>query len=381
VSDAAEQLGLKPFRLPLAINYARAPGRNRCIGCSTCDCYPCAISAKNDVSSVLLPELLAQGLRLAPHHAVIRLHVQGKRIAAVECVNTRTGERVSYSAAHVVLAAGALATPHILLASGLAALNPAGDCVGRFLTRHCNAVVLGIFPRRLDPALEFHKQVGINDYYFGHESIAAPSGRLGTVQQILGPPPGLVELMLPRPITTLGLRLLDRMTGMIVIAADQPQYQNRVGLSNSTNRLGVAAATVHHQYTQRDRAARAVLIGVAKSILREAGAPVAFSVPVRTFSHALGTVRIGADTRRAPLTADGRFRGVDNLYVADGSALPTSAGVNPSLTIAAVALRTGCTLAGLPPQMAEPAPHSKRSALPVSSSRQLVPSIGSGDHV
>jgi choline dehydrogenase-like flavoprotein len=60
---------------------------------------------------------------------------------------------------------------------------------------------------------------------------------------------------------------------------------------------------------------------------------------------------MGDDPHSAPLNALGRLRGTENLYVTDGSALPTSAGVNPSLTIAAVALRTGCLLAGAEPQL------------------------------
>ena len=47
----------------------------------------------------------------------------------------------------------------------------------------------------------------------------------------------------------------------------------------------------------------------------------------------------------APLDAAGRYRGLENLYVMDGSALPTSGGVNPSLTIAANALRCAALLA------------------------------------
>jgi choline dehydrogenase-like flavoprotein len=54
---------------------------------------------------------------------------------------------------------------------------------------------------------------------------------------------------------------------------------------------------------------------------------------------------MGEDPRSAPLDRAGRFRGVPGLYVTDGSALPTSGGVNPSLTIAANALRVGTILA------------------------------------
>jgi choline dehydrogenase-like flavoprotein len=61
---------------------------------------------------------------------------------------------------------------------------------------------------------------------------------------------------------------------------------------------------------------------------------------------------MGVDARTAPLDERGRYRGVDNLYITDASALPRSAGVNPSLTIAANALRTGAGIAELSPPLA-----------------------------
>ena len=60
-----------------------------------------------------------------------------------------------------------------------------------------------------------------------------------------------------------------------------------------------------------------------------------------TFSHAVGSVRFGAEAEQSALDPACRMRGVDNLYVVDGSFMPTSGGVNPSLTIAANALRVG----------------------------------------
>jgi choline dehydrogenase-like flavoprotein len=60
---------------------------------------------------------------------------------------------------------------------------------------------------------------------------------------------------------------------------------------------------------------------------------------VATFSHGVGTVRMGKDPNTSALDADCRFRGLDNLTVVDAGAMPTSAAVNPSLTISALALR------------------------------------------
>jgi len=98
---------------------------------------------------------------------------------------------------------------------------------------------------------------------------------------------------------------------------------------------------VVHRYADRDLAARSFLAARAADVHRSAGALATYTHEIDTFSHALGTVRMGEDPETAPLDARGAFRGVERLYVADGSALPTSAGVNPSLTISANALRLG----------------------------------------
>ena len=68
---------------------------------------------------------------------------------------------------------------------------------------------------------------------------------------------------------------------------------------------------------------------------------------------------MGTRPDAAPLDGNGLYRGLDNLYVTDGSALPRSAGVNPSLTIAANALRIGSHLAG------RATPVRARRALPI----------------
>src|SRR5678815_5869378 len=82
-----------------------------------------------------------------------------------------------------------------------------------------------------------------------------------------------------------------------------------------------------------------------RRILRAAGAVAFYRHRIWTFSHAIGTARMGHDAKRAPLDPRGRFRGIANLTSTDASALPTSASVNPSLTISATALRAGTLLA------------------------------------
>lgn len=134
-------------------------------------------------------------------------------------------------------------------------------------------------------------------------------------------------------------------TGFIVIAEDQPRAQNRVTLADGRNRFGMPAAIITHQYHTRDLAARNALASVADRLLYDAGSVRNFRDDIKTFSHAVGTVRIGRDASRSPLDGWSAFRGLDNLYVTDGSILPRSGGVNPSLTIAAHALRAGEAIA------------------------------------
>jgi choline dehydrogenase-like flavoprotein len=358
VADAARSLGLRPFPLPLAINYAASNGRQACAACNTCDGFACFVHAKNDASAAI-PDLQRLGLRLEVNTMAVRLAVDGRRVTQVLCIDTRTLEPRRFEGRAVVAAAGALATPHLLLASGLDRVSPAGDAIGAYLMRHCNAVLMGYFLRRPAPGREFHKHIGIHDYYYGHPSIASPRGKLGCIQQFATPQAEYVLGMTGQWIArhTAGWRTLaargiaatllpgivEHISGMIAIAEDRPHARNRLALAaGPPGRFGMPPATITHRYDPRDLAARDALVGAARRILRRAGAmPVTFRYDIQTFSHAVGTVRLGPDPSRAPLDERGAFRGIDNLFVADGSALPRSGGVNPSLTIAANALRTG----------------------------------------
>jgi choline dehydrogenase-like flavoprotein len=341
---AVAELGYTPSRLPLAINQRAGP--RQCRACGTCDSYACAVGAKNDPAAAILPELLTRGLELRTGLVVTRIETAGRQVTSLLCFDRGAERWRRIRARAFVLAAGALATPHLLLASGLDRVNPAGHVVGCYLLRHCNAVVYGFFPRRLDGVETFHKQLVVTDLYHGHPGVSAPAGPLGVIQQVHPPPPGLIRDMLPRPFGSLVARAVPHMTGLVVIAEDQPRAENRITLDHGVrDRFGLPRGLVLHRHSDRDLAARGALVEAARRILRQAGAAAIYVHPIRTFSHAVGTVRMGDDAASAPLDRDGRFRGLNNLIVADASALPTSAGVNPALTIGANALRVGAALA------------------------------------
>lgn len=364
IADAARSLGLNPFQLPLAINYEEREGRAACVRCTTCDGFACAVGAKNDLATGILPHLVSRGLELRANAVVTRLVEEGGRIVAVEYVDRRGGERHRVQADQVVLAAGALASPHLVLASGLEGLSPAPHAVGRYLMRHRNSIVFGLFPSRTNRAAEFHKQVAIHDFYLG--APGGPPGKLGAIQQITAPGAGFVKSVLPAPWGQLVAPGMPYGLGMLTIAEDQPQVANGVAIDPTRpDRFGLPRLVVTHHYTRRDVAAGRTLLREAVRILRRAGALVYASYEIKTFSHAVGTLRMGGDPRTSVLDEHGRYRGVDNLWVADGSVLPTAGGVNPSLTIAACALRVGAHLAGTA--------HAVRAT----SSRRALPTLAS----
>ena len=346
MARAAESQGLHPFRLPLAINYAERETQRACIECDTCDTFPCAIEAKNDIEARVLRSLVERGLDLRPGSAVTEVIVEGQRCVGVSYVDQSSGARSTATADRIVLAGGALGSAQLLLASRLEELNPAGDAVGRYLTRHCSSISFGAFTWVPRHEGRYHKHIGLNDYYHGDPEGRAPPGPLGNIQQSQTPNLGTVREELSAVAAALLGPLVRRLTGLLVIAEDRPQYTNRVTLDRSeTNASGLPHLRVHHRYADRDLEARRFLGQRARALHRRAGALATYTHVIDTFSHVLGTVRMGADPESSPLDEAGRFRGVEHLYVADGSALPTAAGVNPSLTISANAHRVGDIIA------------------------------------
>jgi hypothetical protein len=208
--------------------------------------------------------------------------------------------------------------------------------------RHCSGVVIGIFGSRTNPEQVFHKEVSIADHYWGPEDGRLPEGPWGMIQGLQVPPPEYIAAMGRVPIGTIGAKTADRQIYMLCMAQDLPNPENRVVLDSSkADVYGAPIPRLFHRYSRRDRGARKALYNVAASVLRRAGALVRVRKPIDTFSHALGTCRFGSNPETAALDPWCRFFGVRNLFVVDSSFMPTSGGVNPSLTIAANALRVG----------------------------------------
>ncbi len=349
IYDAATKLGLHPFHIPMAINFRGDCGKGKCVLCHTCDHYLCKVEAKNDLAVVVLPEAISAGAKVLDDTRVVKINLSRGKAVSAETVDQRTGTRFEIKAKYIVLACGALGSPHLLLSSGIDRETLSGELIGRFLMRHANGVVSGIAAKKTNPENVFHKQIAIIDYYFGDpEKKKQPSGNWGLIQEIHTPGKGVMKANVPFGLKNMAAFMSDFLLNLLCIAEDQPQYANRVFIDiSSKDKFGMPALRVYHRYTKRDIEARNALYSVAKKILLAAGALPVYCFHIDTFSHAIGTCRFGENSSSSVLDPECRVWGIKNLFVLDGSFMPSGGSVNPSLTIAANALRVAKILADM----------------------------------
>ena len=121
-------------------------------------------------------------------------------------------------------------------------------------------------------------------------------------------------------------------------------------LPNPESRVTLRGGQIVLDWKRSNWAAHLALVARLKQVLRRAGYPITLSKAFdrRTPSHQCGTARMGVDPAASVVDPMCKAHDLENLYIVDASVLPTSAAVNPSLTIAALALRTAEHLGALP---------------------------------
>ena len=338
--DAATKLGLHPFYIPMAINFTGKCNNTQCILCNTCDHYLCKLQAKNDLAVSVLPKAIGHGAIVLDNHRAIKINFSKNKAQSVEIINQTTGNRYTIRCKYLILAAGPIATPHLLLSSGIESASSATQHIGHNLMRHINGVVSGVVPYIANPDNSLAKRVAIADYYFGDSSGKnSPKGNWGIIQDIATPGKGVIKANAPFGLKNIAATFSQFLINQLVIAEDIPQYTNRVYCADSRDIFGMPNIAIFHRYHPRDIAARNALYKVAKRILMQAGAKIFYYMPIVTFSHALGTCRMGKNKNLSAVNPECRLWDITNCYITDASVLPTGGSVNPSLTIAANALR------------------------------------------
>lgn len=336
--------GLHPYHLPMACDYTA--------GCTTCQTYLCPQPCKNDSArNCVLPAVAEHGAELLAEARVVHLEADRMGVRRVICDHP-TG-RLALTAKVVVLAAGALATPVLLLNSRSGdwprGLANGSDMVGRNLMRHLLDPI-ELWPQPGSQITAANKEIGLNDFYF------YDGQKYGTVQSFGSIPP--MEWLINRPgAQAKALRLMRPavrrvyetfFTGGLILAAmmeDLPYLDNRVLVSDRSGADGRQRMRIQYRLHPNEIQRHETFLRMFKDVLK----------PFRTRSlgsgkensnvgHVCGTCRFGIDPATSVLDSHNRAHEVDNLYVVDTSFFPSSAGLNPSLTVAANALRVATHL-------------------------------------
>ncbi|MCB2198453.1 GMC family oxidoreductase [bacterium] len=327
LTHAMRKEGLNPFHLPLAIDFST------CLHCPTCPGYLCPTGARSSsLHQAIDPAIKDHGAELWTETEAVELVESKGRIRRVRLRNHRTGDEQEISAETVVLGSGALGTAALLLKSGVVNRS---DQVGRNYMYHTGAVAAGVFLKPQGSADRFSKQVGFTDDYFG---LPDYPHKLGYAQVL--PVPGPLSLMQESPVLLpeqAARKVYERTVTLAGTVEDLPQEGNRVTLG----RDGVVQ--LDHSFHRYDIERSHVFLGRLRRVMKRAGASYVVGMTgdkddVHT-AHQVGTARFGNDPDTAVLDRDCRVFGTDNLYVVDGSFMPTSLGVGPALTIIANAMR------------------------------------------
>jgi len=352
VARAHNQLGWHWWPGPNAI--ATRPYRRlrACVQRATC-LWGCVDGAKGTFDKTHWPDALEAGVRLELGARVRRIVVDGGGLVSGAEYVDREGVEHFQPARVTLLGANGIGTPRLLLLSatdshrdGLA--NSSG-LVGKRLMMHPFATVVGLFDEPLGSwqgpwgqhihSLEFYESDARRGFVRGAKWGLQPTG--GPVSMTRAYPWGYEPVWGAGYHDTVARRL-GRSAMWGIIAEDLPEEANQVVLDPSlTDSDGIAAPKVVYRLSTNSRRLLDFHQERARESLEAAGAYDTVIAPLirATGWHLLGTAKMGEDPATSVVDGFGRSHDIANLYIIDGSVWPTSAGMNPTATIAALALR------------------------------------------
>ncbi|MGH9485160.1 MAG: GMC oxidoreductase, partial [Terriglobales bacterium] len=135
------------------------------------------------------------------------------------------------------------------------------------------------------------------------------------------------------------MELYNHQVGLKMVGEMLPDERNRVTLADEKDQYGLRVARITYSWGENDRALIQHALGQMHASLTAVGAANIFRQEDDT-NHLAGTARMGSDPAVSVVNGDCRSWDIPNLWICDGSIFPTTGGVNPSLTITSVALRT-----------------------------------------
>jgi choline dehydrogenase-like flavoprotein len=325
-------------------------GRAKCINLAHCT-SGCAQGAKASTDITYWPAAIRAGVELRTRCRVREITVNENGMASGVVYYDTNGREVFQPAEVVIVACNGVGTPRLLLNSASAkfpnGIANSSGLVGRNLMFHPYARTFGYFEEELDGNRGPGNCIWSQEFYETDRSRGFVRGYTfefnrgqGAINAAIH---GLETGRIPWGDAHHDAyrKLFRHRTGMVAICEDLPEEHNRVTLDpvlKDSN--GIPAPRI--SYTLSENSKRMLEHGVARAseILRAAGAfDVGYESPIAEGGwHLMGTARMGADPARSVVNEWGRSHDVKNLFIVDGSIFVTSAGVNPTRTIQALAL-------------------------------------------
>jgi len=354
LSDDLGKLGLHPFHLPLGVQLTQdAQGRatvdSPCIQCDRVDGFPCLLGAKADAEwAVIRPALAGHpNLALMTRTTVERLITDssGRSVSGV-AVTLAGGSQHTFTADIVVLSAGAILSAALLLKSANGkhpqGLANSSDMVGRNYMRHNNLALIA-FSREPNPTV-FQKTLALNDFYRPGEHWQYPMGHIQMLGksddwQIKGAAPHRLGWAPSAPYGQVAKHSID----FWLSSEDLPLAGSRITLRRDG---AIKLALQPGNNTEGLSRLRKTFQGMLGKLGMEDMTSVRSLYLHKAFdaaatAHQAGTARFGTEPATSVLDVTCKAHDLDNLYVVDGSFMPSIGAVNPTLTIIANALRVG----------------------------------------
>ncbi len=338
----ARRLGITAKVGPVAIANGRFGNRPHCIYRGFC-LQGCKVNAKASPLITHVPDALAHGAEIRPDAMVTRIEAD-ERTGLATGVHYVRGGACRFQRARMVAVAGySIETPRLLLNSASKRF-PDGLCndfdqVGRYLMVQGAPQTAG----RFDAEVRMYKapppEVSTEQFY--ETDPAKPYQRGFSVQTVS-----------PLPITWAehvaaqghwGRALREYMSDYVhwsclgALCELLPRPGNRVTLADEADQRGMPVARFCYSRCDNDKRLMRAATEVMEDILRAAGADEVITID--RYAHLVGGARMSADARHGVVDGDCRSFAVPNLYITDGSVLPTQGSANPALTIMAIAAR------------------------------------------
>lgn len=314
-----------------------------CVGSGFC-CYGCPTQAKQSMDVSIIPRASGAGAQFIVDAKVEKIVLKGSRVAhlIVRDPRQRQGRGVRVTARHFVLAAGAIGSPALLQKSGICLKQ-----VGRNLTIHPTTKVLALFDEKINgwrgtpQALAYD---GLQGEGIMFEGVFLPPDVLGAALPFYVPYEEIMDNM--ERLAGFGALIHDSQAGRV---RHLPLVGTKVFYSLGeldVRRMQKAIAFMARVYLKAGARKVFTFVKTKKNVLASEGDVDEFAglclknTDVESMAfHPLGTCRMGTSAKDSVVDERNLVHGLENLFVCDGSVVPTKLGVNPQATIMCFALR------------------------------------------